>query len=224
MNTACKAQKVVVLGATGLIGNELTRQLLENDQISQVLVIGRRVPSFENHKLDKVQMDLERIDEHGELFEGASAVFCCLGTTMRQAKSREAFKRVDFDYPLLTAKTALTRGVEHFLVISAQGASTKSPFFYSRVKGELEEVLKQIPFKRLTIARPGLLLGRKIGERPMEDMAGWLMRGLTPLWRGPLQKYAAIEAMQVARAMIASFFNSSQNTRGLELIEFNQQS
>lgn len=224
MNTVCKAQKVVVLGATGLIGKELTRQLIENDQISQVLVIGRRVPDLEDRKLNKIQMDLDRIDERGELFEGASAVFCCLGTTMRQAKSREAFKRVDFDYPLLTAKTAMTRGVQHFLIISAQGASTKSPFFYSRVKGELEEVLKQIPFKRLTIARPGLLLGRPMGERPMEDMAGWLMRGLKPLWRGPLQKYAAIEAIQVASAMVGSFFNISQNTRGLELIEFNHQS
>ena len=117
MNTVCKAQKVVVLGATGLIGKELTRQLIENDQISQVLVIGRRVPDLEDQKLNKIQMDLDRIDERGELFEGASAVFCCLGTTMRQAKSREAFKRVDFDYPLLTAKTAMTRGVQHFLII-----------------------------------------------------------------------------------------------------------
>src|SRR5690606_37346411 len=110
-------------------------------------------------------------------------VFCCLGTTIKQAKSREAFRMVDFDFPLLLAKTALTRRVPHFLVISAQGASTKSPFFYSRVKGELEQVLKQLPFKKLTILKPGLLLGRTRGQRPAEDMVGWLMKGLNPLWR-----------------------------------------
>ena len=222
MESLCKDNiKVVILGATGLIGKALTKQLLECDRISQVLTIGRRAPELTHPKLKNIILDMERIDEKGEVLEGAHAVFCCLGTTMRQAGSKQSFRKVDFDIPLLAAKAAKVRGVKHFLVVSAQGASTKSSFFYSRVKGEMEDVLRQIPFHRLTIARPGLLLGRKAGDRPMEDMAGWLMRGLKPLWRGPLEKYSAVDAKSVAQALALSFFGESVDVQGLELIELN---
>ena len=224
MDSQSKSQKVIVLGATGLIGMELVKRLVERPEISHVITIGRRSPNLENDKLTKLEIDLERIDDYGSHFEGAYAVFCCLGTTMKQAKSRDAFKRVDFDYPLLSAKISKCRGVEHFLIVSAQGASSNSSFFYSRVKGDLERVLQSIPFKRLTIARPGLLLGRKSGERPMEDMAGWFLKGLKPLWRGPLQKYQAVHAYEVAQALLESFLGQTSDVQGLELLEFKRES
>lgn len=222
MEALCNAYKVVVLGSTGLIGQEVTKLLLDSPEIAQVIAPGRRAANIDHKKLNKIVLEMDRLDEKADIFEGASAVFCCLGTTMRQAKSRAAFMQVDFDYPLLAAKAAHARGVKHFILVSAQGASNRSPFFYSRVKGKLEQVLRQIPFERLTIARPGLLLGRKTGERPLEDMAGWLMRGLTPLWRGPLEKFAAIRAKDVARQMLASFFQTAQDKpqQGLEILEF----
>lgn len=219
MEALSNAQKVVILGSTGLIGSQLTKQLLNNDQVAQVMTIGRRAPDIEHIKLKNIILDLERIDERGEFLEGASAVFCCLGTTMRKAGDKESFRKVDFDIPLIAAKASLSRGVKHFLVVSAQGASIDSSFFYSRVKGEMETVLRKIPFKRLTIARPGLLLGRKAGARPMEDMAGWIMRGLRPLWRGPFEKYSAVNASEVATALNLSFLGKESDTKGLELIE-----
>jgi len=224
MDVQSKPQKVIVLGATGLIGFELVKRLLQRPEVSQVVTIGRRAPNIDDSKLKSIEIDLERIDDHGAQFEGVHAVFCCLGTTMKDAKTRDAFKRVDFDYPLLSAKISKCRGVEHFLVVSAQGASSHSSFFYSRVKGDLERVLQSIPFKRLTIARPGLLLGRKGGTRPMEDMAVWFLRGLKPLWRGPLQKYQAVHARDVAEAMIQSFLGNDSSIAGLELLEFKQES
>lgn len=221
MQSLSNTNKVIVLGATGLIGTELIKQLIELENVTEIITLGRRAPLINHEKLRKIEIDLERLDAHGEFFEGVVAVFCCLGTTMRQAKSREAFRRVDFDYPLLSAKISKARGVDHFLVVSAQGASQKSAFFYSRVKGELEAILKTIAFRRLTIARPGLLLGRKAGERPVEDMAGWLVRGLKPLWRGGLQKYAAVEASEVARALIENLFGRDFKVDGLEIVEIN---
>src|SRR5690606_25836470 len=104
MQSLSNTNKVIVLGATGLIGTELIKQLIELENVTEIITLGRRTPSINHKKLRKIEIDLERLDAYGEFFEGAVAVFCCLGTTMRQAKSREAFRRVDFDYPLLSAK------------------------------------------------------------------------------------------------------------------------
>lgn len=221
MQSLSNTNKVIVLGGTGLIGTELIKQLIELENVSEIITLGRRAPTINHQKLRKIEIDLERLDAHGEFFEGVVAVFCCLGTTMRQAKSREAFRRVDFDFPLLSAKISKARGVDHFLIVSAQGASLRSAFFYSRVKGELEAILKTISFRRLTIARPGLLLGRKMGERPVEDVASWFVRGLKPLWRGGLQKYAAVQASEVARGLIENLLGRDFKVAGLEIIEIN---
>ncbi|PIP89755.1 MAG: hypothetical protein COW01_08035 [Bdellovibrionales bacterium CG12_big_fil_rev_8_21_14_0_65_38_15] len=221
MEALCNAQKVVVLGSTGLIGGHLTRMLLDLEEIDQVITIGRRSIDLEHPKLKKITIDMERLDEKGECITGASAVFCCLGTTMKNAKSKQAFRQIDFDIPLLAAKSARARGIKHFLLVSAQGASKSSPFFYSRVKGEMEAVLKQIPFDKITIARPGLLLGRKSGSRPLEDIAGSMMKLLNPLMVGSLDKYSAVNSKEVAHSLLKSFLGEKSSVSGLELIEIN---
>ncbi len=218
MEPLCNAQKVVVLGATGLIGNILTRKLLELNNIDEVITVGRSSPDIDHSKLHKINIDMERFDEKADFLEGVNAVFCCLGTTMKKAKSKSGFRKIDFDIPLLAAKAARTRGIDHFLLVSAQGASTASPFFYSRVKGEMEQALK------VTIARPGLLLGRKSGERFFEDMAGFILKGMSPLFQGPLEKYSAVKACDVASSLIHSFLGESSDVSGLELIEINNKS
>lgn len=223
MEPLCNARKVVVLGSTGLIGSHLTQMLLEREEIDQVITVGRRSLELEHPKLLKRTIDMERLDEKCECILGASAVFCCLGTTMKKAKSKQAFKHIDFDIPLLAAKSARARGIKHFLLVSAQGASVHSPFFYSRVKGEIESVLQQIPFERITIARPGLLLGRKSGQRPFEDIAGNVMKLFNPLLVGALEKYSAVNSKEVARSLLESYFGKSRKISGLELIEINNQ-
>ncbi len=219
MEPFCNAQKVVVLGATGLIGNLLTRKLLELTNISEVITVGRRSPEIDHIKLKKINIDMERFDEKADFLIGVDAVFCCLGTTMKQAKSKSAFRKVDFEIPLLAAKAAKTNGIHHFLLVSAQGASISSPFYYSRVKGEIEQVLKQICFQRVTIARPGLLLGRKSGDRVFEDMAAFIMKRFNPLFQGPLKKFVAVNASDVAVSLIQSYLGNDTHISGLELIE-----
>jgi uncharacterized protein YbjT (DUF2867 family) len=144
-------------------------------------------------------VDFERLDRAAEQF-AVDAIVCALGTTMRQARSRERFRRVDFDYPLEAARLARARGVPHFLLVSALGANARSRIFYNRVKGELEEALGGQGFPSLTIVRPSLLLGSRREFRLGEVIAKHLAF-LTPARIRP------VSARAVAAALVASAMN-----------------
>ena len=143
-------------------------------------------------------------DAAASLFEGVSAVFIALGTTLRQAGSREAFRRVDLDYVRSAAQAARSAGVPHLLAVSSLGASPTGSTFYLRVKGEAEEALTGLGFPSLTLVRPALLLGAREEVRAGERVSAVVFRALRPLLRGPLQRYRPIPADVVARAMVRS--------------------
>ncbi len=150
----------VVAGATGLVGQALVRQLAADGAWREVRALTRRdlPPGLAGPGVVPVQVDYSRL-EPPPPWAAAEHVFCALGTTMRQAGSREAFRRVDFDYPVALARATLARGARHFLLVSAVGASPDSRFFYNRVKGEVEAAIAALGFRSVTIARPSLLLG-----------------------------------------------------------------
>ncbi|NHB67756.1 hypothetical protein G8O23_03565 [Bacteroidales bacterium M08MB] len=129
--------------------------------------------------------------------------FCCLGTTMRKAGSREAFRKVDFDMVVDFAQKAKTAGIERFAVVSSIGANPKSKNFYLKTKGQVEEELKKIGFARLVIVRPSLLLGKRNERRIAEDIGKVLYSIFSILFIGPLKKYKGIKDEDVAKAMIA---------------------
>jgi len=143
-------------------------------------------------------------------------VFCALGTTIRKAGSQEAFKKVDFEYPLRTASTALKLGAKRFLVVSSIGADATSSNFYLRTKGELEKALSVEGFGGLIIFRPSFLLGQRSEFRPGERIALAAMQMVSPLMKGPLARYRPIEASAVATAMIAA---AKQNLRDVHVFE-----
>ena len=160
----------VVAGATGLVGQALVRQLAADGGWREVRALTRRVPAGPaDAGVVPVQVDYSRLDPP-PTWAAAEHVFCALGTTMRQAGSREAFRRVDFDYPMAVARATLARGARHFLLVSAVGASTDSRFFYNRVKGEVEAAIMGLGFRSVTIARPSLLLGDRGTFRWMEQV------------------------------------------------------
>jgi len=136
------------------------------------------------------------LEEHSDWFE-VDWVFCALGTTMRQAGSQDAFRRVDFDYPLSVARTARAAGARHFLLVSAAGADAHSKVFYNRVKGELEEAVRQLGYPSFTIARPSLLLGERSPPRVGEEFAKRLAWLFPPKWK-------PVQASQVASALLRS--------------------
>ncbi|MGE7948799.1 NAD(P)H-binding protein [Lysinibacillus sp. NPDC093688] len=190
----------IVVGATGLTGTSLVEQLCENDEYVSVTVIARRAPAFTHPKLEVKIRNLDTLEEKD--IELAHELYCCLGTTIKKAGSREEFEKVDFEYPLTIASLAKKRGIPHTLVITAMGANEKSPFYYNRVKGKLEHDLMELGLQRLSIIRPSLLIGEREEFRLGEKAGEKVLKLAKPLLVGPLMRSRAIEASQVAKAMI----------------------
>lgn len=191
----------LVVGAAGLVGGELLRLLLAAPEYDGLIVWGRRPCGIVHEKLQEVMIDFDALPQY-VIPESVQQVFCCLGTTIKKAKSQAAFRQVDLEYPLLLAEKAKAAGVKQFLIISAAGAAVNSLFFYGRVKGELEEKLKKLQLPGLHIFQPTLLLGERkefrLGERVLAAVLSLIPFALL----GPLQRLQPIAAKTVAAAML----------------------
>lgn len=184
-------QHILLAGATGLTGEHLLDRLLSEPTVARVLAPTRRPLASHPHLHNPVG---ELHDQLEQLSGHIDTAFCCLGTTIKQAGSQDAFRAVDHDLVLAFARRARELGARHLLVVSAMGADARSSVFYNRVKGETEEALKAMDWPQLTIARPSLLLGARQEFRLGERLAAPLMRWLPGKYRG-------IEACALARAL-----------------------
>ncbi|RFP66919.1 NAD-dependent epimerase/dehydratase family protein [Hymenobacter lapidiphilus] len=191
----------LIAGASGLIGQQLLPLLLASARYSRVIALVRTPLPMVHEKLEQLVVDFERLADYRQQLV-ADDVFCCLGTTMRQAGSREAFYKVDFTYVVELAKLAATNFGGQLLVVSSLGADARARAYYLRVKGEMEEAVRQTTFHAVHIFRPSLLLGHRATPHPNERLATALLAVLKPLLRGPLRPYRAIAADTVARAML----------------------
>ncbi|WP_438444724.1 oxidoreductase [Gorillibacterium sp. sgz5001074] len=197
------SKQALVLGATGLVGTQLVRQLLEDPSYGQIIALVRRPLDSGHPKLRQVVADYNRLEDYQDDF-AADAVFCCLGTTMKTAGSKEVFRRVDLDYPVEAARLAREAGARQFAVISALGARESSAFFYNRVKGEMERRVRESGPACIHVFQPSLLLGERQERRTGEAAASKLSRALPFLWSGPLRPYKPVHAATVAAAMRAA--------------------
>ncbi|MGO4405231.1 NAD-dependent dehydratase [Bosea sp. RAF48] len=195
--------KLMLVGATGLVGQQVLQLALADDRIDEVIAPGRR-PLPRHQKLIAPIVEFERLPEDAPWWS-VEAVICALGTTIRTAGSREAFYRVDHDFPLSVAQLTRRNGATIFVLNSAMGANAASRIFYSRVKGEVERDIIELGFPSLTIARPGLIGGERQEFRSGERLATSVLRILHPVlpraWRiNPADKIAAamIEAAVAA--------------------------
>ncbi|HXG29573.1 MAG TPA: NAD(P)H-binding protein [Nevskiales bacterium] len=195
----------LVAGATGAVGRVLVDQLLEDPDVALVQVVARRTTGRQHPRLVEFVTDFDDLEDysrrHPQLLS-VDAVFCCLGTTLRAAGSREAFEKVDYHYVLKLAELASARRVPRFLMISAVGAGPKALAYYSRVKGRVEQAVAQLPFTSLHILRPSLLMGPRDEHRPGEAAAQKLAPLLAPFLRGPLARYRPVQTREVAAEMI----------------------
>lgn len=194
-------RKAVIIGATGLVGSRLLALLLEDKDFGEIHAFLRGALP-EHPKLRQSVMELSQLET--AVFPAADAVFCCLGTTLRRAGSREAFRKVDFDATLAAARRARAAGCRIFLLVTARGANPESRIFYNRVKGEIETAVRELSFPSLVILRPGLLLGARSESRPLESLAQAVLGALKPLLIGPLSAARPIAGETVARAMHAA--------------------
>ncbi|MFD2718221.1 NAD-dependent epimerase/dehydratase family protein [Hymenobacter monticola] len=195
-------QKTALLaGATGLIGSQLLPLLLQSERYAKVIVVGRRAVPILHPKLVQVTTELDKLEDV-RLKLIADDVYCCLGTTMAQAGSKEAFFKVDFLYVVQLAAVAASNFASQLLVVSSMGADAESRIYYSRVKGEMETAVRQTPFRAIHIFRPSLLLGERAQPRLGERIAAVVLKALNPLMRGPLLKYRPVTGAAVAAAML----------------------
>jgi len=192
-----QGRRVLLAGATGLVGRECLAQLTADPSVSGVLALVRSAPdtgTVHHRKLHFLQVDFEQLGLHARQL-AADQVICALGTTIKRAGSQEAFRHVDFDYPLALARLARQQGARHFLLVSALGADAASRVFYSRVKGELERALRALDYPSLTIVRPSLLLGNRGEFRLGEEVAKLFG------WAAP-RRYAPVRARDVASVLV----------------------
>ncbi|WLI75676.1 NAD(P)H-binding protein [Kosakonia sp. H02] len=201
-------QRVLITGATGLVGGHLLRLLINEPRVSAIAAPTRRplqgFPGVDNPH------DPQLSDALALVTDPVDTVFCCLGTTRREAGSKEAFVHADYTLVVDTALTGQRLGAKQMLVVSSMGANARSPFFYNRVKGEMENALIAQGWPSLTIVRPSMLLGDREKKRVNESLLAPIFRLLPGNWK-------SISAQDVARALLASAFSASD--RGVQVIE-----
>lgn len=198
--------KALVIGATGATGKDLVSQLLQDQDFDEIKVFVRKPMEIQNDKLKIHIVDFDNPQEWKNEVRG-DVVFSCLGTTLKAAGSKEAQKKVDFGYQYEFAKAAKENNVDDYILVSSYGADPKSKIFYSRMKGELEEAVKQLHFEKITIFQPGML-ERKDSDRPGEVLGSRIIKFANRI--GLLESHQPLPTDILAKAMInASKIKSS---------------
>lgn len=192
--------KALVIGATGATGKDLVKQLLNDKEFDEVNIFVRKPVDIQNDKLKVHVVNFDRPEDWKDMVKGDVA-FSCLGTTLKAAGGKEAQKKVDYNYQYEFAKAAKENEVEDYILVSAYGANPTSKIFYSRMKGELEEAVKQLHFTKITIFKPGML-ERKDSERTGEVLGSRIIKFANKL--GLLESQKPLPTDILAKAMINS--------------------
>ena len=191
----------LLVGASGLVGGHCLRFLLEDPSYGSVIVFVRRKLPDLHAKLSQLVVDFDELETLGKC-PRVDDVYCCLGTTIKKAGTQDAFRKVDFEYPVRIAALTQHCGANQFLLVSSVGADPHARVFYSRVKGEVEEAIRKISFGAFHVFRPSLLLGERTEHRAGEKIGAIVFSACKPFMRGPLRNYRAIRASDVAQAMV----------------------
>ena len=204
-------KRAIIIGASGLIGKELLTLLLNHQEFESIKVYVRKPLNIQHHKLTEIITDFSKIQELRNGIDG-DVIFCCLGSTKSKTPNLNDYRKIDHDYPLFFAKEGLKNGLSQFHLISALGADAKSSNFYTKMKGETEDELKQLSIPSIYIYQPSFLTGNRTENRPLEKVVLFLMKLIDPLLLGGLKKYQSINAITVAKAMINE---SIKNKKGI---------
>ncbi|WP_449387302.1 NAD(P)H-binding protein [Chryseobacterium lineare] len=205
--------KALVIGATGATGKDLVNQLLQDKDFEEVNIFVRKPIDIQNEKLKAHVVNFENPEEWKDKVKGDVA-FSCLGTTLKAAGSKEAQRKVDFDYQYEFAKAAKENNVDDYILVSSYGAHPKSKIFYSKMKGELEEAVKKLHFEKITIFKPGML-ERKDSDRAGEVLGSRIIKFANKL--GLLESQKPLPTDVLAKAMINSSKIKSNGYSSIEL-------
>jgi uncharacterized protein YbjT (DUF2867 family) len=205
----------LIIGSTGLVGSQLLNFLLDSNDYLKVITFVKRDTGIKHPKLTQHVIDFDKPEIYKDLVVGDD-FFCIIGTTIKKAGSKEAFRKVDFEYPRQFAAFALQNKVKQFLIISSLGADAKSGNFYLKTKGEIQDFLKDCNFESVSVLQPSLLLGNRTEFRLGEKVGAFFMKTLSFLFLGNLKKYKPIEGKTVAKALLKI---AQTNNKGFKIYE-----
>lgn len=205
----------LIIGSTGLIGSELLNLLLDSNDYLKVITFVKRDTGIKHRKLTQHIIDFDKPETYKELVVGDD-FFCTIGTTIKKAGSKEAFRKVDFEYPRQFAAFALQNKVQKYLIISSLSADANSGNFYLKTKGEIQDFLKDCNFESVAVLQPSLLLGNRTEFRLGEKVGAFFMKTLSFLFLGNLKKYKPIESKTVAKALLKI---AQTNNKGFKIYE-----
>lgn len=209
MPSETKNRIALVFGASGLVGSNLIELLAKDMSYQGIKVFVRKPINFESGRIQQHIIDFSKPEEYHPLIQGDD-LFICLGTTIRKAGSVRKVEETDRDLPVSIAESAFQNGVKRVAVVSSLGADSASRNYYLRIKGEMEEGIRKVPFDQIVIVRPSMLLGHRNEFRFGELIGKVFMKAIGFLLVGPARKYRAISGRAVARAMI-DLIKSSRN-------------
>lgn len=204
--------KALVIGATGATGKELVNQLIEDSDFNEVHIFVRKEPEIKSEKLFVHIVDFKKPDDWKDFLKG-NVAFSCMGTTLKDAGSKEEQKRIDYDYQYQFAQNTKENKVPHFILVSAYGTNPQSRFFYPRIKGKLEEAIKELHFEATTLFKPGFLI-RKNTQRPLEIIGLTVLQFFNKI--GLFKKYKPLPTLILAKAMLIAA-KQPQNIRIISL-------
>jgi hypothetical protein len=212
----------LIAGASGLTGSFCLDYLLNETEFTEVISVGRSYLEKQHPKLKQIIADPAQGTDHltdiiGDL--DFHDVFCCLGTTMKKAGSKENFMKVDFDYPVLLANIAKIKGAFGFHVVSAMGADKKSFFFYNQVKGMMEEEIMKLEIPNTNILRPSIIDGERKESRPGEKIGLAVAKLISPLLISSLKKYRPTRAKAIGFALVEM---ATKGIKGLSILDSEQ--
>ena len=206
----------VIVGATGLVGRTLLLKLINDSSIEHIISLGRKSLNINSPKLKEILVsDLASIKLHQQDLKG-DLYFCCLGTTITDAGSKNNFEKIDLHAVVAFAEIAAMHQAKSLTMISAAGASTDAWTFYSQVKGKAEAKIKTLPLKRLVIFQPGLLIGDRANKRPLEEMAIRFYKLIAPAMGVDSRKKLATEIEHLADRMLSE---SKKTQSGIFIIK-----
>lgn len=201
---------VLLLGATGHVGSEVLKLLIDDDSVKRIVLLSRKEIKRNSPKAEQHLINFDEIKKTDFVFNNVDAVICALGTTIKKGKTEEAFRKVDFEYPVTAAETAKKKGVRRYILVSSVGADSKSKNFYLRTKGETEEAVRQIGFDSLVILRPSLLLGERNEKRVGEQLAQKILPKISFLIPG---KYVPVHAKDVAKKIVEELHSENESVK-----------
>ncbi|MDP2113524.1 MAG: NAD(P)H-binding protein [Bacteroidota bacterium] len=204
-----------VIGASGLVGQQLVAQLLENPEFEKVRSFVRRPSGISHSKMEEILIDFGKPESWKQMVQG-DVLFSTLGTTIKTAKTKENQYRVDFTYQYEFAKAAAENGVGAYVLVSSMGAGSKSSVFYSRIKGELEEVVSKLNFRKCIIVQPSILDGDRKEKRAGEKIGLLISRFITKF---VLKKYRPTPVDVLAAKMIGLSLDQKEGFRIVEGLE-----